>query len=66
MVGVTTTSKRYIPLLQRRFFEDFWGGLFNGSIIGQEPVSIIHYIKHGSSTAVSSDPPKTKELYYAM
>ena len=35
----------YIAEVQLRFFEDFWGGLCKGSIIGQDPVSIILYTR---------------------
>ena len=33
------------PELQPRFFKDFGGGLCYGSIIGQEPVSIVHFTR---------------------
>ena len=35
--------------LKQRFYEDFGGGLSNESIIGLEPVSIVHYTRPGSS-----------------
>ena len=43
-----------VPELQRKFFEDIWGWLCKESMIGREPVSIIHYTMLGSSSNLAT------------